>query len=106
MPSSGHHTLSGLLIATPAILAGLALTLAPGALRRILVSPEAQERGLAELPVRCPLGVCELRDELRPDPGRIVYAWRGIERWTISPKPLRSEERRVGKEWRSRWAPD
>src|SRR5438445_1200208 len=88
MPSSGHHTLSGLLIATPAIFTGLALTLAPGALSRILVGPEAQERGLAELPVRCPLGVCELRDELRPHPGRIAYSWRRIERRTLGPKAL------------------
>src|SRR2546428_3055297 len=88
MPSSGHHTLSALLIATPAIFPALALTLAPGALRGILVRPEAQERGLAELSIRRPLGVCELRDELRPDPRRVAYAWRRIERRTAGPKAL------------------
>src|SRR2546425_2690794 len=88
MPSSGHHTLSGLLIATPAIFPALALTLAPDALRGILVRPEAQERGLAELSIRRPLGVCELRDELRPDPGRVAYAWRRIERRTLGSKAL------------------
>src|SRR3989454_5139683 len=88
MPSSGHHTLSGLLIATPAIFPALALTLAPDALRGILVRPEAQERGLAELSIRRPLGVCELRDELRPDPRCVAYAWRRIERRTAGSKAV------------------
>src|SRR3989441_4722978 len=88
MLSSGHHTLSGLLIVTRAIFTGLGLTLAPGDLRRVLIGAKAQERGLAELSIRRPLGICELRDELRPDPGRVAYAWRRIERWTVGSKAV------------------
>src|SRR2546428_11863573 len=68
MPSSGHHTLSGLLMATPATLIGSTLTVAPGALGRVLVGAKTEERRLAQLAVRGPLGVCELRHELRPNP--------------------------------------
>src|SRR5256712_13986837 len=68
MPSSGHHTLSGLLMATPATLIGSTLTAAPGALGRVLVGAKTEERRLAQLAVRGPLGVCELRHELRPNP--------------------------------------
>src|SRR5439155_270220 len=94
MPSSGHHTLSGLLIATPAIFPALALTLAPGDLRRVLIGAKAEERRLAQLAVSGPLGICELRDELRPDPGRVAYAWRRIERRTLGSKAvqLRGED--------------
>src|SRR6267143_743501 len=86
IPSSGHQTLSGLLIVTPATLMASALTVPPGALRRILVAAQAEERRLTKLAVVGPLGVDELGDELRPHPGRIFHAWRRIEGW-----PLRSE---------------
>src|SRR5207245_4744875 len=88
------HTLSGLLIVTRAIFTGLALTLAPGGLRRVLIGAKAEERRLAQLAVSGPLGICDLRDELRPDPGRVAYAWRRIERRTLGSKAvqLRGED--------------
>src|SRR2546427_6824154 len=77
MPSSGHHTLSGLLMATPATLIGSTLTVAPSALGRVLVGAKTEERRLAQLAVRGPLGVCELRHELRPNPiGVTDRRWR------------------------------
>src|SRR5581483_3642247 len=52
----------------------------PGDLARALVGAQAEECGLAQLPIRGPLRVRELRDELRPHPGHVAHARRGIER--------------------------
>src|SRR5438046_7899986 len=49
IPSSGHQTLSGLLMATPATLTASALTVPPGAFGRVLVGAEPEERRLTEL---------------------------------------------------------
>src|SRR5436853_4249794 len=88
MPSSGHHTLSGLLMTTPAILTTSALTAAPRALRWFFVGAEAKERRLAELAVGGPLGVRELGYELRPNPRGVTdRRWR-IERRFVRPQPL------------------
>src|SRR2546430_3260422 len=88
MPSSGHHTLSGLLMATPAILTTSALTAAPGALRWFFVGAEAKERRLAELAVRGPLGVRELGYELRPNPRGVTDRRGGVQRAVVRPPPL------------------
>src|SRR3982074_2713104 len=87
IPSSGHQTLSGLLIATPATLMASALTVPPGALRRILAPAPTEERRLRKLAVGGPLGVDELCDELRPYPGRIFHARRRIEGWRLRSEP-------------------
>src|SRR2546430_7700887 len=90
MPSSGHHTLSGLLMTTPAILTTSALTAAPGALRWFFVGAEAKERRLAELAVRGPLGVRELGYELRPNPRGVTdRRWGGERRFVPPPPPER-----------------
>src|SRR5207244_1124936 len=59
-------------MATPAILTASALTVPPRAFGRVLVRTKTEERGLSELPVGGPLRVQELRDELRPHPGRVA----------------------------------
>src|SRR5205814_6740412 len=88
IPSSGHQTLSGLLMATPATLHASALTVAPGAVGRVLVGAEREERRLTELAVGGPLRVHELGDELRPDPGRVLHARRWVERPLLRAQPL------------------
>src|ERR1700730_5769244 len=80
IPSSGHHTLSGLLIATPATLTVSALTIAPRALARRFVGAESEERRLTELPVGGPLRVDELRDEIRTHPRGVAHSRRRIKR--------------------------
>src|SRR2546430_1255229 len=87
IPSSGHQTLSGLLIATPATFTDSALTVPPRALRRILVGAQTEERRLTKLAVGGPLGVDELCHELRPHPGRIFHARCWIEGWRLRSKP-------------------
>src|SRR5207253_10095651 len=98
--SSGHQTLSGLLMGTPAILTVSALTRFPRALGRILICAQTEERGLPELSVRGPLGVRDLADELWTHPRRIRDARRRIERRSFGAEPfeLRGElgERRCG----------
>src|SRR2546428_8492672 len=88
MPSSGHQTLSGLLIVTPAMRTGLALTLAPGALGRILVGPQSEERRLTELVVGRPLRIGDLRDQLWADPDRVAHGRRRVERRAIPAERL------------------
>src|SRR5256885_10817862 len=88
IPSSGHQTLSGLLMATPATLTASALTVPPGAFERILVGAEPKERRLTELAVGGPLRVHELGDELRPHPGRVLHARRWIEGRLLRAQPL------------------
>src|SRR5438067_5521 len=51
MPSSGHHTLSGLLIVTPATRTASALTAAPGAFGGVFVGAQAEECRLSQLAV-------------------------------------------------------
>src|SRR5947209_7495398 len=96
MPSSGHQTLSGLLIVTPATRTALAFTLAPGAFGRALVRPQSEERGLPKLVAGGPLGVGDLCDELRADPDRVAHAGRGVEGRAVGAK--RSELRRQQRE--------
>src|SRR5437899_3188125 len=88
MPASGHQTLSGLLIVTPAKRTGLALTLAPGALGRILVGPQSEERRLTELVVGRPLRIGDLRDQLWADPDRVAHGRRRVERRAIPAERL------------------
>src|SRR2546430_4030562 len=88
IPSSGHQTLSGLLMATPVTLTASALTVPPGAFERILVGAEPEERRLTELPVCGPLRVHELGDELRPHPGCVLHARRRIEGRLLRAQPL------------------
>src|SRR6266550_1926916 len=87
IPSSGHQTFSGLLIATPATFTDSALTVPPRALRRILVGAQTEERRLTKLAVGGPLGVDELGHELRPHPGRIFHARRWIEGGRLRSEP-------------------
>src|ERR1039458_7061081 len=51
-----------------------------------------------------------LQGQLCPLPIRPGHGWQALRhrrnRWSGLPRPRRSEERRVGKECRSRWAPD
>src|SRR2546430_2801710 len=95
MPSSGHHTFVGLLIATPATRTASALTRAPGAFGRSLVRAQPEERPLAKLAVGGPLGVGELRDEPRPHPCRPADPRRRVERRAVraEPRELRGERR-------------
>src|SRR4029077_13326724 len=86
MPSSGHHTLFGLLIATPATSTVSALTIAPRAVARRFVGAESEESGLTELPVGGPLCVDELRDELRTYPRCVFHTRRRIERRHVRPQ--------------------
>src|SRR5882672_9036725 len=88
MPSSGHQTLSGLLMAIPAIFTTSPLTVPPGALGRVLVGAQPEERGLTKLAVGGPLRVDELGNELGPHPGRVFHARRGIERRLLRAQPL------------------
>src|SRR2546428_9921306 len=88
IPSSGHQTLSGLLMATPATLTASALTVPPSAFGRVLVGAEPEERRLTKLAVGGPLRVHELGDELRLHPGRVFHARRGIEWRLLRPQPL------------------
>src|SRR5947209_17177132 len=83
MPSSGHQTLSGLLIVTPATRTPSALTAAPRALGGVFVGAQAEERRLSQLVVRRPFRVRQLRDELRSDPRRAADARRWIERCAV-----------------------
>src|SRR5713226_7635973 len=95
MPSSGHHTFVGLLIVTPATRTASALTRAPGALPRILVRAQPEERGLAKLAVGGPLGVRELRDEPGPHPCGLPDLRRRVERRAVGAqaRELRGERR-------------
>src|SRR5580765_7753426 len=86
IPSSGHHTLSGLLIATPATLTASALTIAPRALARRFVGAEAEECGLTELPVGSPLRVNELCDKVRTHPRGVAHSRRRIKGWRVRAK--------------------
>src|SRR2546426_3301952 len=94
MPSSGHQTLSGLLIVTPATLTGLTFTPAPGALERVLVGPQSEEGRLPKLVVGGPLGVRDLPDELGADPHSIVHAWRRVERRAVDAEPFELRRQR------------
>src|SRR6266513_2636234 len=88
IPSSGHQTLSGLLMATPATLTASALTVPPGAFGRVLVGAEPEKRRLTELAVGGPLRVHELGDELGPHPGRVLHARHWIEGRLLRTQPL------------------
>src|SRR5467141_47475 len=88
MPSSGHQTLSGLLIATPATFTTSALTVPPGAFGRVLVGAEPEKRRLTKLAVGGPLRVHKLGHELGPHPGRVFHARRWIERRLLCAQPL------------------
>src|SRR5437588_7847352 len=73
---------------TPASLTASALTVAPGAFGRVLVGAKAEECRLTQLPVRGPLGVRKLSDELGSHPRRVAHPRRGIERRLIRPQLL------------------
>src|SRR5438445_12529606 len=88
IPSSGHQTLSGLLMATPATLTASALTVPPSAFGRVLVGAEPEERRLTKLAVGGPLRVHELGGELRPQPGRVFHSRPGIEWRLLRPPPF------------------
>src|SRR5438093_154778 len=94
MPSSGHQTLSGLLMVTPATLTGSALTRAPGALGRVFVGAQPEECGLTEHSVGGPFGVHDLADELRPHPRCVTHARRRIEGRGIHPPALELRRKR------------
>src|SRR2546425_12671211 len=74
-------------MATPATRAGSELTRSPGALGRILVGAQAEERRLAELVARGPLRIRDLGDELRPHPGGTADAGRRRERTARRAQP-------------------
>src|SRR5438128_1162904 len=88
MPASGHHTLSGLLIVTPATRTASALTAAPGAFGGVFVGAQAEECRLSQLVVRRPFRVRQLCDELRSDPRRAGDARRWIERCAVGAHPF------------------
>src|SRR2546425_2337848 len=67
-------------MATPATRAGSELTRSPGALGRILVGAQAEERRLAELVARGPLRVRDRGEGLRPPPGGTADPGRRRER--------------------------
>src|SRR5207253_6547647 len=64
----------------------LGLTRAPGALRGLLVVAKAEERGLAKLTVRRPLGEGDLRHEFGADPGDTHLPRHWTERGLVGPK--------------------
>src|SRR5438132_10030673 len=64
----------------------LGLTRAPGALRGLLVVAKAEERGLAKLTVRRPLGEGNLRHEFGADPGDIRLSRRRTKGGLVGPK--------------------
>src|SRR5438105_6270935 len=82
-------------MATPAILTASALTVTPGALRRVLVRAKTEERGLPQPPVGGPLRVGELCDEPRAHPGRVAH-----RRWRIERGFVRAQLRELRREQR------
>src|ERR671931_1552989 len=95
MPSSGHHTLSGFEIATPATFTRSALTVRPGDLARGFVRSKSEEGRLPELAVGRPLRERELRHKGWTHPCRIPLAGSGLERRTHCAQP-REPSRQIG----------
>ena len=63
--------------------------------RKLLTTHDAPERAMLD-------GIASLLEETRVAPGEVAVLLHGT---TLATNALRSEERRVGKECRSRWSP-